>query len=147
VIVGAGLVVAASCATVLLAASCASSHQSVAPSAKYTPVTVTAGAQRNGRQVTLHVGDRLVLTLPSTYWAGAQSSAPGVLRAVESNLTPSKPCIPGGGCGTSTTDLVASAPGTATVTATRTSCGEAMRCTGANGSFGLDVRVTADPAG
>ncbi len=49
--------------------------------------------------------------------------------------------MPGGGCGTVTAWFNADGPGTAVVTASRTSCGEAMACGGGAGSYRLTVIV------
>jgi hypothetical protein len=50
-------------------------------------------------------------------------------------------CVVGQGCGTVTAWYVGAAVGAAKVTASRTSCGEAMGCTAATGSFTLRVVV------
>ncbi|GAC1634677.1 MAG: hypothetical protein NVS4B2_21600 [Chloroflexota bacterium] len=54
-----------------------------------------------------------------------------------------KTTCPYGGCGTVTAKFRAAKAGTAQVSATRVSCGEAMGCTGAAASYRLTVRVTA----
>jgi hypothetical protein len=53
------------------------------------------------------------------------------------------------GCGTVRRDFHAVRLGTATLIATRSSCGEAMRCTGDQGRFTVTVRVVPadDPDG
>jgi hypothetical protein len=52
-------------------------------------------------------------------------------------------CPPGVGCGTSTQRYRALSAGTATVTATRTNCGEALVCTPDQASY--SVTVIVDP--
>jgi hypothetical protein len=108
------------------------------------PATLNAGDQDNGRRVTAHVGDHLLLTLNSTYWTIQGSSNPAVLR--QSGQPVVSPilsgCVPGQGCGTVRASFDAVAPGAADVTASRTSCGEALACTGGAGSYRVTVLVT-----
>jgi hypothetical protein len=107
--------------------------------------TVTATEADNGRTVTVAVGEHLVVRLASTYWrfeavgSGAALSSVGV-PAVAASPSGSG-CVPGGGCGTVTATYLAMAPGQATVAADRTSCGEALRCTGSDGTYRLHVLV------
>jgi hypothetical protein len=49
--------------------------------------------------------------------------------------------VPGQGCGTVTAVFAAIAPGSARLTASRISCGEALRCTGSDGVYVLTVTV------
>jgi hypothetical protein len=106
---------------------------------------VVATEADNGRTVVVAVGQRLVVELHSTYWSldrpapasvlwpdgpvGVRASPPGV------------GCVPGGGCGTVSQAFLAVGPGTATIIAGRTSCGEAMGCTGDQGRYALTVIV------
>lgn len=97
----------------------------------------------NGRTITLHRGDRLTVTLHSTYWSIRGSSAPAVLHekgAPASHPTPAR-CVPGQGCGTVTATFDAVRRGTADVTAARTTCGEAMQCAPAQRDYVLHVVV------
>jgi hypothetical protein len=97
----------------------------------------------DGHTVTLRLGQRLRVVLSSTYWEFRGSSHPSVLHLVgrpQVNPQPSG-CVAGAGCGTATAIYVAAAAGRSTVTATRTSCGEAMGCTAASGRFSLAVVV------
>ncbi len=104
----------------------------------------TATDANDGQTITLKVGNHLRVALSSTYWEFQASSAPSVLRPDASpTVSPSPGCIPGGGCGTATTTFTATAPGHATVIATRTSCGEAMSCTGSAGHYQVEVVVTS----
>ncbi|HXM58436.1 MAG TPA: hypothetical protein VOB72_23755 [Candidatus Dormibacteraeota bacterium] len=105
--------------------------------------TVTARDQDNGHAVSVRVGDRLQLVLGSTYWKLDGSSDEAVLRpAAAPAVSPSPGCVPGEGCGTVSGQFDAIAPGRADVTASRTSCGEAMACTGGQGSYRVTVVVT-----
>jgi hypothetical protein len=65
-----------------------------------------------------------------------------VLRIVgRPKVTPRPGCVPGAGCGTAVAVYRAMGAGHATVKATRSSCGEAMGCTGSKGRFALRVVV------
>ena len=55
---------------------------------------------------------------------------------------PAPGCVPGGGCGTVTATYGAVHAGRVTVTANRTSCGEALRCSPEQGSFTVAVVVS-----
>ena len=96
-----------------------------------------------GTTVTLHVGDRLKVVLASTYWTIHPASKPAVLQTDGKQVTTPRPkgCVPGGGCGTASRMFTAVAKGTTTVSASRTSCGEALPCTGGNGKFSVTVVV------
>ena len=104
---------------------------------------VAAGDADNGHTITLQTGQLLHVSLSSTYWTLADSSDPNVLRERGTPVVSPQPsaCVPGAGCGTASAVYVAVAAGTAHVTASRTSCGEAMGCTGSSGSWSLTVVV------
>jgi hypothetical protein len=106
--------------------------------------TVTVREQDNGGAVQLHAGERLQLVLSSTYWHVAGSTDQNVLRAAaEPVVSPRMTgCVPGEGCGTVTALFDALGPGRADVSAQRTSCGEAMACTGSQGTYRVTVLVT-----
>ena len=102
------------------------------------------GENDNGRTVTVHGGSKLTVVLASTYWQFEGSSDPAVLRPAGGTVTvPSKPgqCVVGGGCGTTRITFDAVAPGTAAVTAKRTTCGEALQCADGAGSFKVTIQV------
>jgi hypothetical protein len=106
--------------------------------------TKTVSDRDNGTTVNVHAGERLRVVLDSTYWYIDPSAHPEVLR---SDGTPrveprTGSCPPGVGCGTVTATFSAAAPGSANVTATRTICGEALRCTGRDGRYSITVVVT-----
>lgn len=107
------------------------------------PRTLVARDQDNGRAVSLRVGDHLLLVLGSTYWQFDGSSAPNVLRETgQPAVSPQVAgCVGGQGCGTVSATFDAVAAGTAQVTAKRTSCGEALSCTGNLGSYRVTVLV------
>lgn len=105
------------------------------------------GEQDNGHSVSLRPGQRLELQLGSTYWQVDGSSDPNVLRLTAGtsvSISPQiKGCVPGEGCGTVTALFDAVAPGRADVSARRTSCGEAMSCTGNLGFYRVTVVVAS----
>jgi len=98
----------------------------------------------NGTTVTISPGERFQVTLASTYWTfDPPSNATVLVPQGGQQTSPGSSCppYPGSGCGTATQVYTAEARGTAVVSAHRTSCGEALRCTGSQGSFTLTVVV------
>jgi hypothetical protein len=119
--------------------------------ASSAPFAVPSGAVEiaetaKGQTLTVAVGTTIKVTLHSTYWTVAQGSPADVLALVAPpvySAAGAVACVPGSGCGTVIATFRALAPGRATITATRTSCGEAMQCIGGNGAF--DVTVIVQP--
>jgi predicted secreted protein len=105
---------------------------------------VSLSSSDTGKSVRLKVGERLHIALGSTYWTFRGSDAPRVLRQDGSGVAkPTTTCSGpvGSGCGARTADFTAVGKGHTSVVATRTTCGEAMRCVGANGRFVVYVTV------
>ena len=104
---------------------------------------VTATDGDKGKTVHLRPGQHLKVTLASTYWQFQPVSNRAVLKQEGKPVVVPQPtgCVPGQGCGTVTANYLAMAPGSAMVTAIRSSCGEAMGCTATSGRFGLTVMV------
>ena len=108
-------------------------------------VTITESSNRH--VVTVARGAHLVVTLHSTYWTINPLARRTVLAQVGTQQTggplsgPTHACVPGQGCGTVTMHYVAHGAGTVRLTAKRTTCGEAMRCTRSQGSWYVTVRV------
>jgi hypothetical protein len=110
-------------------------------------VTITESSNRH--VVTVAKGAHLVVALHSTYWTITPLARRTVLAQVGTQQTggslagPTHACapVPGQGCGTVTMHYVAHGAGTVRLTAQRTTCGEAMRCTGSQGSWYVTVRV------
>jgi predicted secreted protein len=141
----------------ILLAGCGSSNPSKptkrTSTTTTTPATTTSPAAGtttltdadNGRTVALRVGERLRVVLASTYWELQPSSDPTVLQADgQPVVAPQRNgCVVGQGCGTVTAEFTAHAPGSATVTATRTTCGEALACAPADRRYQVVVTVTA----
>lgn len=130
-------ILAACC--LLLIIACGTATSSAAPK----PVAVLDAA--NGKTISAVVGGTVELTLSSSYWNVAGSSAPRILRQDgQPKLLPrpaSCPPIPGLGCTPIRVDFTALAPGTAVISASRTTCGEAMRCVKQPTKFKLTVVV------
>jgi hypothetical protein len=104
--------------------------------------TAVATNRDNGHTVGLRRGQRLAVVLSSTYWQLQASSNSNVLRSVGVlKISPRPGCVPGAGCGTASATYLGVGTGRATVTATRTSCGEAMGCTPAASRFTMNVVV------
>jgi hypothetical protein len=133
-------------ALLLVVAACADGGAgqtaSTPRSASRPPLRVSE--RQNGKTVSLRRGQRLLVVLHSTYWKFQGSSNRKVLRqrgapSVEPALGR---CVPGGGCGTVTASFLGAGAGSASVTATRTSCGEALGCTASSGRYAVRVVVS-----
>jgi len=131
-------------ATALLASAC-SGQTGTATSTTRSPglPVVHLSVTDAGRTVAVVDGVRLVVALDSTYWMFRPVAAGGVLRAVgRPRVVPQLGhCVPGQGCGTVTAEFAATGTGSATVEATRTTCGEALRCTAGQGDYRVQVLV------
>jgi hypothetical protein len=114
--------------------------------------TAAAASQRplsdtdNAQTVTVNVGTTLRLVLHSTYWRMGGSNARSVVAASGSPRYASRPGgVAGSGNGTVTEMFRALRRGRARLSASRFSCGEALRCTPSQGSFSVVVVVRAHP--
>lgn len=102
---------------------------------------MTVGFGAKGRTVHLSVGDSVRVRLNTTFW---QFEAPSgaVVPAGRPVVRPDGGhTIPGSGSGTVIATYRADKVGRATITASRTSCGEALRCINGQGAFRLTVVV------
>ena len=140
-------------AVVLVGIAAAACGSSTAPSARATLVArpasgldpVLASERADHRVITLHRGQQLEVRLHSTYWHFRTPTA-GVLSTLGPPVYAPLPlgrCLPGAGCGTVTARFRAVRPGRATVTARRSSCGEAIACLRGAGRFILRVNVVS----
>ncbi|MBV6696817.1 protease inhibitor I42 family protein [Kitasatospora aureofaciens] len=130
----------------LALAGCASTGTTLLATSSAT-VTAPAGVvlDEHANQTTLKVvaGSTIEVDLHSTYWPAPTSSAPDTVAPNGAPTTaPSPSCRPGGGCGTVTTHFTARTPGTAHLTATRTTCGEALNCPPDQRTYDVTVEVT-----
>ena len=163
--VGFLLLIAAACGSTTSAATPTASadHAQTAAAASGTPAgqatpalnggtatpTAISGAgpvdlsdANNGASVAEPSGATFHLVLHSTYWSFDGSSNPSVVGVVGSpSASPSPGGIPGMGAGTVTVTLQAGSHGSSILRASRTSCGEALRCTGTSGSFSVTIVV------
>lgn len=148
-----------SAATAAGASSGATASSSTASSAPQTSVpatstvpgsssssaaAITVSEAENGTTLTVDRGADVIVVLHSTYWQFQQASAPKVLvqaAPVVQGDPPNRAGVPGSGKGIARESYHAQAAGTATITATRTSCGEAMRCTAGQGLYRITVVV------
>ena len=161
-----GAVVAACCAFCVCLASCGVSAgprtlattpatipaTTPATTSATIPATTPAGVARagfdqNGATIILQAGQTLILTLPTTYWTIQGSSNTQALApdgAPVASPAPVNSCSYGG-CwavnGSVSAVFHAVAVGTATVSASRVTCGEAMGCSGSAGQYLLTVEV------
>lgn len=113
------------------------------------PQVIAVHDNANGKTISARVGDTVELTLSSSYWNVAGSSAPRVLRQDGSAVLlprPSDcPAIPGLGCVPIRVKFTALTSGTALIKAGRTTCGEALRCGKQATHFTLTVIVKPGP--
>jgi hypothetical protein len=97
-----------------------------------SPVVIVVRDAANGKAVSARAGDRIELILSSSYWHVTGISAPSVLRQdgppVLLPRPRSCPDIPGLGCTPVRADFTAVTDGKAVITASRSTCGEALRC-------------------
>jgi hypothetical protein len=111
------------------------------------PAVIVVRGEANGKTVKARVGDRIELILSSTYWNLHGSSAPRVLRqngpVVVLARPPGCPDLPGLGCTPEQVNFTALAGGTAIIRASRTSCGEALRCAPGKTRFAVTLVVGA----
>jgi hypothetical protein len=95
--------------------------------------------------LTVSVGATVKLVLHNIYWTVHDSPDPSVLTMIGRpvySVAGAVKCVPGAGCGTVTATFKALARGSALISASRTSCGEALQCTGGAGLFEVTVVVT-----
>ncbi|MQY40308.1 hypothetical protein SRB17_83410 [Streptomyces sp. RB17] len=113
-----------------------------AASASHSSGPLVLDERTRGTTVRVTTGTLVVVRLHSTYWSTPAGSNPQVLAPSGAGTTPAATCPPGRGCGTSSARFTARRPGTAHITAWRTSCGEAMRCSPGQERYEVTVTVT-----
>lgn len=114
--------------------------------------TITTLSEKNAsKTVVVKLGSRVELTLHSMYWGLAvpakrsslTSKGQPILKPIFPGPSAPAGCrIAGSGCGTQTWEFMATKVGITHLVASRTTCGEAMKCTGANGRFAVTVKVS-----
>jgi len=109
------------------------------------PSVIVVHDDANGTAVSARAGDRIELILSSSYWHVTGSSAPSVLRQDGAPVLLSRPSscpdIPGLGCNPVRADFTALTDGNALITASRSTCGEALRCQPDQMRFTVKVAV------
>jgi hypothetical protein len=110
-----------------------------------TRPTVVLHNNANGKTMTVRVGEKVDLILSSSYWHVSGSSSWRVLHQDTREYllpTPSGcPHIPGLGCTPVEVNFTARSAGKAVITASRTSCGEALACSASQRTFKVTVIV------
>ena len=109
--------------------------------------TLTFSQTSNGHKVQVKSGSVLKITLNSTYWSADKVS--NLTKIGEPVITPIMPgpnapanCQhPGMGCGTVVWSFKAIKKGAASFSASRTSCGEALKCTPDQMLYKLNILI------
>jgi hypothetical protein len=105
--------------------------------------TLAVNTNQKNPSIEMTISEHLIVTLESTYWS-FRALVGNVVRSVgATHTTRSTTCspIPGSGCGQVLATFVALHRGITTIRATRTSCGEALRCSPANSRWQVVVHV------
>jgi len=129
----------------LVAAAAAMALLACGSTSVQAPREVAAGEAQNGQSIQLRTGDVVQISLTTTFWTFAPASDEGVVGLqgeVAISPAPIGTCPPGTGCGVVLARYKALKAGTTTVSASRVSCGEALRCTGPQGSYSVTIVVT-----
>jgi hypothetical protein len=99
----------------------------------------------NHATISVVVGRDVELLLHSSYWSDFATSRSSVVRADGTpHVVPTAThCVPGGGCKPVLAMFTASSVGTAVLSASRTTCGEALACGPDNSHFSVTILVVA----
>jgi hypothetical protein len=126
------VVVAVFVVSIMTSAGCGTAASVASGPVAGGPTVIVVRDDANGKTVSARAGDRIELILSSSYWKVTGSSAPRVLRQDgPAALLPrpsSCPGISGLGCVPVRADFTALTGGMAVITASRSACGEALRC-------------------
>lgn len=123
----------------------------LSPNFAQATMTTSLSEKNASKIVAVKLGSRVELTLHSMYWQLAVPARSSSLTSKGQPIlkpifpSPSAPAgckIAGSGCGTQTWIFAATKVGLTHLIASRTTCGEAMQCTGANGRFAVTVKVS-----
>jgi hypothetical protein len=136
---------AVSAVSIMTSAGCGTAASRANGPAAGRPTVIVVRNDANGKAVSARAGDRIELILSSSYWHVTGSSAPRVLRQDRPPVLLSRPShcpdIPGLGCTPVRADFTALTAGKAVITASRSACGEALRCKPDQTRFTVNVVV------
>jgi len=136
---------AVSAVSIMTSAGCGTAASRANVPAAVRPTVIVVRNDANGKAVSARAGDRIELILSSSYWHVTGSSAPSVLRQDGAPVLLSRPSscpdIPGLGCNPVRADFTALTDGNALITASRSTCGEALRCQPDQMRFTVKVAV------
>ena len=114
-----------------------------------TPVakTKSLAESNNGQRIQVTSGTTLQITLHSTYWT--EGKVKNLVKIGEPQISPIMPSAnatpgcqhAGMGCGTIIWKFKAVKKGSALFTATRISCGEALKCTADQTTYSLNIVI------
>ena len=139
------VVAAVSVVSLMTCAGCGTAASRASGPVAGGPTVIVVRDDANGKAVSARAGDRIELTLSSSYWHLTANSAPRVLQQdgppVLLPRPSSCPDIPGLGCIPVRADFTALADGKAVITASRSACGEALRCKPDQTRFTVDIVV------
>ena len=105
---------------------------------------IMADEKSNGKTIHMSVGQSLELDLHNTYWEIESIPKSAVISLVKSSVMVDPPgvsCVPGQGCGVVQAVYRARTAGTVTLHASRSTCGEALRCSPEESKFSVTVVV------
>jgi hypothetical protein len=128
----------------LLVSACAKDPEGTPVPVPTGPRSISLTADLDGRTAHAPTGDLVRVTLPGTTWSFAPPSGSALVTVGQPVVRDGANCshvVVGGGCGTVTATYHATAPGHSTITASRTTCGEAERCVGDEASYSIEVFV------
>ena len=101
-----------------------------------------------GTAVTAKLGERLVVSLASTYWQFQDSPPTSPIQQKGTTVYAGGlncPSYPGSGCGTATATFDILGSGQAVISASRTTCGEAVACDHGEGKNQCTITVNVAP--
>lgn len=101
--------------------------------------TVTVKDSDKGTTVSAHPGDTIVVTLGSTAWTIDAAKGAAITTQGEQTVAVTRPGV--GAPGTTSRRYLAVATGSATISASRLSCGEALKCSPEQGAFSVTIAV------
>ncbi|MBV9450046.1 MAG: hypothetical protein JO345_29580 [Streptosporangiaceae bacterium] len=126
------VVVAVFVVSIMTSAGCGTTASRAGGPVAGGPTVIVVHDAANGKAVSARAGDRIELILSSSYWHVTGSSAPSVLRQNGPPVLLSRPSscpdLPGLGCVPVRADFTALTDGRAEIMASRSACGEALRC-------------------